>query len=63
MKSTDSVQVDKTCRLSGYHLPKIGVSCQMRGYCLLLSRSPKVKISLPGSDSEKLCVTIKISIK
>lgn len=55
MKIDDRFMVDKTSRLSGYHLTQVDIPCPGSGYHLLLPLSRKEKISLPGSDSETLC--------
>ena len=52
MSSTNTFKVDKTCRLSSYHLPEVDIPYRQSGYHLLLSGAVKVKISLPGSVSE-----------
>ncbi len=52
MKSIDSPQVDKIAGLLRYYLLQVDITPPLGGYHLPCPRSPKVKISLPGSDSE-----------
>jgi len=52
MRLTNKIKVDKTCRLSSYHLLEVDIPCRQNGYHLLLSGAVKVKISLPGSVTE-----------
>ena len=52
MTSTDLIKLDNVSQLSGYHPPRVDIPPFQIGYHLLQRCSSKVKISLPGSDSE-----------
>lgn len=52
MRLSNEIKVDKTCRLSNFHLSKVDITCRQNGHHLLLIGVVKVKISLSGSDSE-----------